>query len=35
MDKAARLLGFRPRHTALETTLEAIGWLVDDGKIAT
>jgi nucleoside-diphosphate-sugar epimerase len=27
MDKAARLLGFRPRYTALETTLEAISRL--------
>ncbi|WP_329482412.1 NAD-dependent epimerase/dehydratase family protein [Kribbella sp. NBC_01484] len=35
MDKAARLLGFRPRYTALEATLEAIGWLVDNGEIAT
>jgi len=35
MEKAARLLGFRPRYTALEATLEAIGWLVDNGKIAT
>ena len=35
MEKAARLLGFRPRYTALEATLEAIGWLVDNGKVAT
>ena len=35
MEKAARLLGFRPRYTALEAALEAIGWLVDNGKIAT
>ncbi|MGY4767136.1 NAD-dependent epimerase/dehydratase family protein [Kribbella sp. CWNU-51] len=35
MEKAARLLGFRPRYTALEATLGAIGWLVDNGKIAT
>jgi nucleoside-diphosphate-sugar epimerase len=33
MGKAARLLGFRPRYTALEATLEAISWLVDNGKI--
>lgn len=33
MEKAARLLGFRPRYSALEATLEAIGWLVDNGKI--
>jgi nucleoside-diphosphate-sugar epimerase len=35
MEKAARLLGFRPRYSALEATLEAIGWLVENGKIAT
>jgi nucleoside-diphosphate-sugar epimerase len=33
MEKAARLLGFRPRYSALEAILEAIGWLVDNGKI--
>lgn len=33
MEKADRLLGFRPRYTALEATLEALGWLVDNGKI--
>ncbi|TCO30271.1 nucleoside-diphosphate-sugar epimerase [Kribbella steppae] len=33
MEKAARLLGFRPRYSPLEATLEAIGWLVDNGKI--
>ena len=33
MEKAERLLGFRPRYTALEATLEAIGWLVDNGKV--
>jgi nucleoside-diphosphate-sugar epimerase len=33
MEKAARLLGFRPRYSALEATLEGIGWLVDNGKI--
>ena len=27
MEKAARLLGFRPRYTALEATLEAISRL--------
>ncbi|MEU4287048.1 NAD-dependent epimerase/dehydratase family protein [Kribbella sp. NPDC026596] len=35
MEKAARLLGFRPRYSALETTLEAIRWLVDNEKITT
>ncbi|MEV6285328.1 NAD-dependent epimerase/dehydratase family protein [Kribbella sp. NPDC051770] len=34
MDKAARLLGFRPRYSALETTLEAIDWLVANGKLS-
>jgi len=33
MDKAARLLGFRPRYSAVEAALDAIGWLVDNGKI--
>jgi nucleoside-diphosphate-sugar epimerase len=33
MEKAARLLGFRPRYSALEATLEAIGRLVDNGKL--
>ncbi|HET6985817.1 MAG TPA: NAD-dependent epimerase/dehydratase family protein [Kribbella sp.] len=33
MEKAARLLDFRPRYTALEATLEALGWLVDNGKV--
>ncbi|MFC5268035.1 NAD-dependent epimerase/dehydratase family protein [Kribbella qitaiheensis] len=33
MEKAARLLGFRPGHSALSTTLEAIAWLVDNGKL--
>jgi hypothetical protein len=33
MEKASRLLGFRPGRSALSTTLEAIAWLVDNGKI--
>jgi nucleoside-diphosphate-sugar epimerase len=33
MEKAARLLGFRPRYSALETVLDAVNWLVDNGKI--
>jgi nucleoside-diphosphate-sugar epimerase len=33
MEKAARLLGFRPRYSALDAALDAIGWLVDNGKI--
>ena len=35
MEKAARLLGFRPRYSALEAALSGISRLVDDGKIAT
>jgi hypothetical protein len=33
MEKAARLLGFRPRYTALETVLEAVDRLVENGEI--
>ncbi|MFG1621387.1 NAD-dependent epimerase/dehydratase family protein [Kribbella sp. NPDC049227] len=33
MDKAARLLGFRPRYSAIEAALSGIEWLVDNGKI--
>jgi nucleoside-diphosphate-sugar epimerase len=33
MEKAARLLGFRPRYSALETTLDALTWLVANNKI--
>ncbi|WP_112248280.1 NAD-dependent epimerase/dehydratase family protein [Kribbella monticola] len=33
MEKAARLLGFRPRYSALETTLDALGWLVANDKL--
>ncbi|GAA1562830.1 SDR family oxidoreductase [Kribbella sancticallisti] len=33
MEKAARLLGFRPGYSALEATLEAVAWLVDNGRI--
>lgn len=33
MEKAARLLGFRPGYSALETTLEAVAWLVEHGRI--
>lgn len=35
MEKAARLLDFRPRYSAVEATLSGISWLVDNGKIAT
>ncbi|NUR94375.1 MAG: NAD-dependent epimerase/dehydratase family protein [Kribbellaceae bacterium] len=33
MDKAARLLGFRPRYSALEAAFSGISWLVENGKI--
>jgi nucleoside-diphosphate-sugar epimerase len=33
MEKAARLLGFRPGYSALGATLDAIAWLADNGKI--
>jgi nucleoside-diphosphate-sugar epimerase len=35
MEKAARLLGFRPRYSAIAATLSGISWLVENGKIAT
>ncbi len=34
MEKAARLLGFRPRYSPLETALDAIDWLVANGEPA-
>jgi nucleoside-diphosphate-sugar epimerase len=33
MEKAGRLLGFRPRYSPLETVLEAVDWLVTNGKL--
>ncbi len=33
MAKARQLLGFRPNHTAWQSVREAIGWLVDDGRL--
>jgi nucleoside-diphosphate-sugar epimerase len=33
MEKAARLLGFRPAYSPLETVLDAIGWLAETGRI--
>ena len=33
MEKAARLLGFRPQFSALGTVLDAVGWLVENGVI--
>jgi nucleoside-diphosphate-sugar epimerase len=33
MEKAARLLGFRPAYSPLETVLDAIGWLAENGRI--
>jgi nucleoside-diphosphate-sugar epimerase len=35
MEKAARLLGFRPRYSALEAALDGVAWLVENGKITT
>ncbi len=35
MEKAERLLGFRPRFASLEATREAVTWLVDNGRIKT
>jgi nucleoside-diphosphate-sugar epimerase len=35
MEKAARLLDFRPRYSAFEAALSGISWLVDNSKIAT
>jgi nucleoside-diphosphate-sugar epimerase len=35
MEKAARLLGFRPRYSALDAALSGITWLVENGKITT
>jgi len=34
MDKAARLLGFRPRYSALEATADAVRALVEDGRLS-
>lgn len=33
MDKAARVLGFRPACSPLETVLDAIGWLTANGRV--
>jgi nucleoside-diphosphate-sugar epimerase len=33
MAKAARLLGFKPSYSALGATLDALGWLVEHGKL--
>jgi nucleoside-diphosphate-sugar epimerase len=33
MEKAARLLGFHPRYSPLETALDALTWLVTNDKI--
>ncbi|MFI7066524.1 NAD-dependent epimerase/dehydratase family protein [Kribbella sp. NPDC050124] len=35
MEKAARLLGFRPRYSALDAALSGVNWLVENGKIST
>jgi len=33
MEKADRLLGYRPRYSAVESALTGIDWLVENGKI--
>ncbi len=33
IEKAERLLGYRPRYTAGETVLDAVRWLVDRGSV--
>ncbi len=35
MDKTTRLLGFRPKYSALDAALEAVNALVDDGRLET
>jgi nucleoside-diphosphate-sugar epimerase len=34
MEKAQRLLDFRPRYSSLEAVQESVRWLIDNGKIA-
>jgi nucleoside-diphosphate-sugar epimerase len=31
--KAAKLLGYRPRHTSLQAVQEALGWLIEHGRV--
>jgi nucleoside-diphosphate-sugar epimerase len=31
--KATKLLGYRPRYTSLEAVREALGWLIEDGRV--
>ncbi len=33
MDKAARLLGYRPRYTSLEAVQESVRWIMDRGEL--
>ena len=33
MEKAGRLLGFRPRHTQADTVREALDWLIAQGRL--
>ncbi len=33
MDKARRLLAFEPRYSSLEAVQEAVGWLIDNGRV--
>ena len=35
MDKATRLLGFRPKYSALDAAAEAVNALLDDGRLVT
>jgi nucleoside-diphosphate-sugar epimerase len=34
MEKAQRLLGFRPRHSSLQAVQQSVRWLIANGKIA-
>jgi nucleoside-diphosphate-sugar epimerase len=33
VEKARRLLGYEPQHSAGETVLESVRWLVEHGEI--
>jgi nucleoside-diphosphate-sugar epimerase len=33
IDKAARVLGYRPRYSSLEAVFESLTWLVDNGQV--
>lgn len=34
IDKAARVLGYRPRYSSLEAVFESVSWLVANGKLS-